>query len=339
MLNHLPIPLCGSILPSDSCTVSQNGVIRLNMSSEARGKPFFMNKDKLIGLVIVFVVLYSLGGGLCTVLVPATMTPFLELTCPEGTVASAVSVRRSTSNGIGFSSRVSCEGEGGTATSRSAGATSGQGLYQATVALGLMVIGGLWLRFKSQKTVPPSEPAPGIHLEGDLTLRQLITEERKLDAIKHVRQMSGAGLREAKDYVEWLTHLVRGEPDEARETEENGGLAAAAHDPEMLDFLTRGRKIDAIKRVRVLTGVGLKEAKDFVEMLERGEVDISQAPSPPPLPSAPSPTFQISPEQAAYDPEVRDYLARGLKINAIKRVRELTGLGLKEAKDWVEKWE
>lgn len=298
-----------------------------------------MNKDRLIGLFLVFFILYGIAGGFCTVLVPITMTPFLELTCPEGTVASAVSIRRSTGNGINFSSRASCEGEGGTELSRGAGATTGQGLYQATVALGFMVVGGLWLRLKGRETVPPPEPPPGIHLEGDTTLRQLMTEQHKLEAIKHVRQMSGAGLREAKDYVEWLTHQMGGGADEVDETGGNAGLAAAAQDHELLDLLTQGRKIEAIKRARELTGVGLKEAKDWVEMLERGEIDISQPPLLPPLPSPPSPTFHISPEQAAYDSEVRDHLARGQKINAIKRVRELTGLGLKEAKDWVEKWE
>ncbi len=293
-----------------------------------------MNKDKWIGYFIVFFILYGLAGGLCTVLVPATMTPFLELTCPEGTVASAISIRRSTGNGIRFSSRASCEGEGGTASSRSAGATTGQGLYQATVALVLMVVGGLWLRLKNRETSPPAEPSPGIHLEGDMVLRQLITEQRKLDAIKHVRQMSGVGLKEAKDYVEWLTHQMGSRPDEGDWRIE---LAAAAHDHQVLDLLTQGQKIGAIKRVRELTGVGLKEAKDFVEMLEQGKIEISSP--PPPLSSDASPTFYATPEQAAYDPEVRDYLARGLKINAIKRVRELTGLGLKEAKDWVDKWE
>ena len=36
------------------------------------------------------------------------------------------------------------------------------------------------------------------------------------------------------------------------------------------------------------------------------------------------------------DPELRDLLARGNTIGAIKRYRELTGLGLAEAKDAVE---
>jgi len=35
----------------------------------------------------------------------------------------------------------------------------------------------------------------------------------------------------------------------------------------------------------------------------------------------------------ASDPEIQDLLAKGNEIQAIKRYRELTGLGLKEAKD------
>jgi ribosomal protein L7/L12 len=37
------------------------------------------------------------------------------------------------------------------------------------------------------------------------------------------------------------------------------------------------------------------------------------------------------------DPEIQDLLAKGNEIQAIKRYRELTGLGLKEAKEAIEK--
>jgi ribosomal protein L7/L12 len=37
----------------------------------------------------------------------------------------------------------------------------------------------------------------------------------------------------------------------------------------VLDALKRGEKINAIKEYRLVTGVGLKEAKDFVEEIER----------------------------------------------------------------------
>ena len=37
------------------------------------------------------------------------------------------------------------------------------------------------------------------------------------------------------------------------------------------------------------------------------------------------------------DPEIQDLLAKGNEMQAIKRYRELTGLGLKEAKDAIDR--
>jgi large subunit ribosomal protein L7/L12 len=39
------------------------------------------------------------------------------------------------------------------------------------------------------------------------------------------------------------------------------------------------------------------------------------------------------------DPEIQDLLAKGNEIQAIKRYSELTGLGLKEAKEAIEEYE
>jgi ribosomal protein L7/L12 len=39
--------------------------------------------------------------------------------------------------------------------------------------------------------------------------------------------------------------------------------------PAVLDALRRGRKVEAIKEYRAATGTGLKEAKDYVEALQR----------------------------------------------------------------------
>ena len=90
-------------------------------------------------------------------------------------------------------------------------------------------------------------------------------------------------------------------------------------------MLAGGHKIEAIKRVRAVTGMGLKEAKDYVEALPH---------APPlgqlvPVGLAQAPTHDV-------EREARRLLKDGGKIAAIKRVRELTGLGLKEAKDYVE---
>ncbi|MBZ0300416.1 MAG: ribosomal protein L7/L12 [Anaerolineae bacterium] len=45
---------------------------------------------------------------------------------------------------------------------------------------------------------------------------------------------------------------------------------AAADEAELRDLLASGKKIEAIKFYRERTGLGLKEAKDAVEDLERG---------------------------------------------------------------------
>ena len=46
-------------------------------------------------------------------------------------------------------------------------------------------------------------------------------------------------------------------------------VATASRDEELLDLIRRGRKIEAIKHLRDRTGLGLREAKDAIEALER----------------------------------------------------------------------
>ena len=84
--------------------------------------------------------------------------------------------------------------------------------------------------------------------------------------------------------------------------------------------LKGGNKIAAIKLCREATGLGLAEAKAWVERLEA-------PPSPVPTAGALSP--------------VADLLFAGEKIEAIKRYREQgqPGAGLKEAKEAVEQLE
>jgi ribosomal protein L7/L12 len=90
-------------------------------------------------------------------------------------------------------------------------------------------------------------------------------------------------------------------------------------------LLAGGNKIEAIKRVRQLTGLGLKEAKDYVEALPlSGAI---------PLPAS----ANVAPAAAADLSEVHLLAHQGNKIAAIKRYRELTGVGLKEAKDYVDR--
>ena len=92
--------------------------------------------------------------------------------------------------------------------------------------------------------------------------------------------------------------------------------------PERL--LRAGRKIEAIKRYRELTGVGLQEARDAIEALESGRSAT--------LPPKSSLLRQVN------DSEIEAQIRSGHLIDAIKLYREKTGVGLKEAKDAVEAW-
>lgn len=93
---------------------------------------------------------------------------------------------------------------------------------------------------------------------------------------------------------------------------------------EIVQLLDSGQKIFAIKRVREVKHWGLKEAKDYVEALERHES--------PPTP-APRITAELTPSLRQ---EVRRLLAADHKASAVKLVRDHTHWGLREAKQYVD---
>jgi ribosomal protein L7/L12 len=93
----------------------------------------------------------------------------------------------------------------------------------------------------------------------------------------------------------------------------------ANHDAQLQAHVTAGCKIEAIKRYRELTGAGLAEAKQAVEALERGEA----------TPSA-------EPADSSFEREIVSLLQAGKKIEAIKLYRKRSGVGLKEAKDFID---
>jgi ribosomal protein L7/L12 len=91
--------------------------------------------------------------------------------------------------------------------------------------------------------------------------------------------------------------------------------------PEAAAAVKAGNLIEAIKVVRQETGLGLKEAKDFVEAHIHSPRQVA-----PTRPSSPH----------GFPLEAHLELRHGNKIDAIKIVRAKQGLGLKEAKDAVE---
>lgn len=74
----------------------------------------------------------------------------------------------------------------------------------------------------------------------------------------------------------------------------------------------------------------------FGYMLGRLSGNVVKVPSGPPK----TPHVRVSSSDVLddWEREARDLMAAGNKIQAIKVVREGTGLGLKESKDLVESW-
>lgn len=99
-------------------------------------------------------------------------------------------------------------------------------------------------------------------------------------------------------------------------------------DPEIARLLADGHKIQVIKRVREITGLGLKEAKDYIEQLAVGQGQPLQ------LPAQPAHVLEIDAELLQV--RVRSFLSQGNVIAAIRQVRFHTGMGLKEAKEYVD---
>ena len=90
---------------------------------------------------------------------------------------------------------------------------------------------------------------------------------------------------------------------------------------EIRELLASGNKIAAVKRYREETGVGLAEAKAAVEALEAGN----------------SLADSVTSDDADLTDQVVSLLERGKKIPAVKLYRDLTGVGLKDAKETVER--
>jgi ribosomal protein L7/L12 len=144
---------------------------------------------------------------------------------------------------------------------------------------------------------------------------QGLVSEGKLDAaIDTYKIVTGVDEAEARQAVEQIARDMYGRsiPPDTSDVPED----------DVRDLLSKGRKIEAVQRVRAVTKLGLKEAKDAVDEIER----TMQAENPPPAP-------------VVLEDEVRDLLRQGKKIEAIKRYREATNLGLKEAKDAVDEIE
>ena len=92
------------------------------------------------------------------------------------------------------------------------------------------------------------------------------------------------------------------------------------------DYIHNQQLINAIKLYREATGTSLAEAKQAIEDMARDEF------------SKPSSEMRMG-NDPIMDNKIRSLLAQRQKIEAVKIYREEHGIGLKEAKDYVDQIE
>jgi ribosomal protein L7/L12 len=99
----------------------------------------------------------------------------------------------------------------------------------------------------------------------------------KIEAIKRLRERFGLDLKEAKERVDaYLAQTPENSTSEARRVpadrlqSKEQWLASQRLPTSVIEELARGHKIEAIKLLRASHGLGLKEAKDWVDAYQQG---------------------------------------------------------------------
>lgn len=123
-----------------------------------------------------------------------------------------------------------------------------------------MGISKLWNRNKVDDTVNDK-------IQGDLDTRikNLILEGQMIKAVKEYRMVTGAGLVEAKKYIDALTAVIRDgkSMEDYKKPERNKEEVEA----EVRKLLSEGQKVKAVKAYREATGCDLLTAKKYVDSL------------------------------------------------------------------------
>lgn len=137
----------------------------------------------------------------------------------------------------------------------------------------------------------------------------------------------------------FLVLLKNKENTEGRHLEGQRLLKEMSFSPEQLSqiesLLAKGKKIDAIKVIRRSSALDLKNSKAVADALDRrrkeGNLDLPQKDrSRLDKPKSPG---TVSDEQDAI---LKGLLAEGKLIEAVKKYRDFTGVGLAEAKSYIE---
>jgi ribosomal protein L7/L12 len=100
--------------------------------------------------------------------------------------------------------------------------------------------------------------------------------------------------------------------------------------------LAAGRKIQAVKEIRSMTGLGLREAKELVEDVDAGRALPPWLGTPMESSTPAGASVDSGPALAEVGAVARRMRDRNGPIEAMKYVHEQTGMSLAEAKDYVD---
>ncbi|MEZ4669301.1 MAG: ribosomal protein L7/L12 [Anaerolineae bacterium] len=164
---------------------------------------------------------------------------------------------------------------------------------------------------RGQNQTPREPVIPDWVAMRDPDLQAALANNKKIEAIKRYRELTGQGLKEARDAIDYaLAH-----PEAASTKKKQSSYDA--QDAGIRDLVEAGKIDEAVDVYRKFAGVDEYTARDAVTEIER-QVRLGEAP----------PTVNKA--------ELLRLAREGNMILAVKMYREATGTGLKEALDAVE---
>jgi hypothetical protein len=187
--------------------------------------------------VAAFVAIMLAGPG--SAVFPSTMRWAAWAACPAGTTPAPRRFRESYDRPGETQVAFLCVSPDGTARDRTLAAMGG--LWVMYFMGGCVVLSLLALRGGSARDDAPAGAAPPLRdvpPDVEAKARELMARDQKITAIKIVRQVTGMGLKEAKDWVEALPH--RPPAPAPRSPAADSGAAPSARLAELKRMLDAG---------------------------------------------------------------------------------------------------
>lgn len=105
---------------------------------------------------------------------------------------------------------------------------------------------------------------------------------------------------------------------------------------EIATLLRNNKRLEALKELRAASGADLKRAKEVIDRVAAGQSFRSMVSLKGEEQADSDSETELKQIEEELDGRLRDLLAKGRKIDAIKLYREQTGASLKEAKEAIE---